>query len=431
MKITSPVASRPSSSTASRAPGTDFPLSYRGPPWARCGSPAPGDPPRAADRRLLADLARQAGLAAHAVRLTADLERARARLVLAREEERRRLRRDLHDGLGPLLGGLTLKLGAVRRAAPGSARGGRPAHRPHRADAGRGRGHPPAGRRPAAAGARRVGPGRRAAAGRDALRRPRPGRSGARGSPSRRRRPLPPLPAAVEVAAYRIAPEALTNVVRHAQAQQCQISLVFDPGGGGSLSGDPRRRARPAAGTPRRRRPPSMRERAVELGGACAIGPGRRADAGPRPPALPAAGRRARRPRAADSRKVSDGADPVPAHRRRPPVLPRRAARCCSRRPPRTRWSARRRPGTRPSRWRRRSQPGRDPDGPADARPERHRGDPAASSRTSPHVGVLVLTMYEDDDSVFAAMRAGARGYLLKGADAGGDPAGHPRGRPR
>jgi DNA-binding NarL/FixJ family response regulator len=37
--------------------------------------------------------------------------------------------------------------------------------------------------------------------------------------------------------------------------------------------------------------------------------------------------------------------------------------------------------------------------------------------RTSPHVGVLVLTMYEDDESVFAAMRAGARGYLLKGAD--------------
>jgi DNA-binding NarL/FixJ family response regulator len=35
----------------------------------------------------------------------------------------------------------------------------------------------------------------------------------------------------------------------------------------------------------------------------------------------------------------------------------------------------------------------------------------------SPHVGVLVVTMYEDDDSVFAAMRAGARGYLLKGAD--------------
>lgn len=36
---------------------------------------------------------------------------------------------------------------------------------------------------------------------------------------------------------------------------------------------------------------------------------------------------------------------------------------------------------------------------------------------TSPSVGVLVLTMYEDDDSIFAAMRAGARGYLLKGVD--------------
>lgn len=35
---------------------------------------------------------------------------------------------------------------------------------------------------------------------------------------------------------------------------------------------------------------------------------------------------------------------------------------------------------------------------------------------TSPHIGILMLTMVEDDDSVFAAMRAGARGYLLKGA---------------
>jgi DNA-binding NarL/FixJ family response regulator len=36
---------------------------------------------------------------------------------------------------------------------------------------------------------------------------------------------------------------------------------------------------------------------------------------------------------------------------------------------------------------------------------------------TSPHISILIVTMYEDDDSVFAAMRAGARGYLLKGAD--------------
>jgi DNA-binding NarL/FixJ family response regulator len=36
---------------------------------------------------------------------------------------------------------------------------------------------------------------------------------------------------------------------------------------------------------------------------------------------------------------------------------------------------------------------------------------------TSPHIGIIVVTMFEDDDSVFAAMRAGARGYILKGAD--------------
>lgn len=37
--------------------------------------------------------------------------------------------------------------------------------------------------------------------------------------------------------------------------------------------------------------------------------------------------------------------------------------------------------------------------------------------RTSPHIGVVMLTMFEDDESVFEAMRAGARGYILKGAD--------------
>src|SRR5258707_9213207 len=37
--------------------------------------------------------------------------------------------------------------------------------------------------------------------------------------------------------------------------------------------------------------------------------------------------------------------------------------------------------------------------------------------QASPHIGVLILTMFQDDDSVFAAMRAGARGYVLKGAN--------------
>jgi len=73
-----------------------------------------------ADRRLLDDLARQAGLAAYNVSLaaelmslTSDLQRSRERLVTIREEERRRLSRDLHDGLGPVLAGLHLNVNAL------------------------------------------------------------------------------------------------------------------------------------------------------------------------------------------------------------------------------------------------------------------------------------------------------------------------------
>ncbi|WP_220196860.1 histidine kinase [Ktedonospora formicarum] len=64
-----------------------------------------------ADVRLLDDLAHQIGIAIHTVRLTHDLQRSRGHLVTAREEERRRLRRDLHDGLGPLLSAVMLKVG--------------------------------------------------------------------------------------------------------------------------------------------------------------------------------------------------------------------------------------------------------------------------------------------------------------------------------
>jgi signal transduction histidine kinase len=75
---------------------------------------APGETFSPADRRLMDDLARQAGIAVHAVQLTIDLQQARERLVEAREEERRRLRRDLHDGLGSQLAALNLQAGALR-----------------------------------------------------------------------------------------------------------------------------------------------------------------------------------------------------------------------------------------------------------------------------------------------------------------------------
>src|SRR5262245_26345798 len=74
----------------------------------------PGRQLTAPDERLLNDLAQHAGPAVHAVRLNADLQLSRERLVTTREEERRRLRRDLHDGLGPALAGMALKLDAAR-----------------------------------------------------------------------------------------------------------------------------------------------------------------------------------------------------------------------------------------------------------------------------------------------------------------------------
>lgn len=82
---------------------------------------APGEPLTPTDLHLLSALARQAGVAVQAARLTTDLERltvdlqhSRERLVTTREEERRRLRRDLHDGLGPTLGALLLQVGSAR-----------------------------------------------------------------------------------------------------------------------------------------------------------------------------------------------------------------------------------------------------------------------------------------------------------------------------
>ena len=79
---------------------------------------SPGEGFSDADRSLLEDLARQAEVAVHAVRLTSDLQHSRERLVATREEERRRLRRDLHDGLGAQLAGLNVQAGALRRLIP-------------------------------------------------------------------------------------------------------------------------------------------------------------------------------------------------------------------------------------------------------------------------------------------------------------------------
>jgi signal transduction histidine kinase len=214
----------------------------------------------------LEDLARQAGVAAHAVRLTADLQRSRERLVTSREEERRRLRRDLHDGLGAQLAGLNVQAGVLRRLIP---------HDPEAAD----------GlvvelreeMRAAIGDIRRLVYDLRPPALDDlglsgALERLAE-RYGAEGDGLRVRietpEQLPPLPAAVEVAVYRVAQEALTNVVRHAGAGECIVRLatangwlkmeITDNGIGIAEEHDP------GVGLL------SMRERAAELGGSCEI----------------------------------------------------------------------------------------------------------------------------------------------------------------
>lgn len=229
--------------------------------WLAVAPRAPDEPFSAADRSLLADLARQAGAAAHSVRLTRDLQRYRQQLVSAREEERRRLRRDLHDGVGPTLAGALLKLEAARGSDPAAmdallaeleSETRRTIDDVRRLAYGL---RPPVLDQVGLAGALRQDAERLSAAGPritvEAL------------------GLLPDLPAAVEVAAYRIGCEAMTNVVHHASAAHASLTLeatpdalvvrITDDGRGMALV----RHA--GVGLT------SMRERAEELGGEFAI----------------------------------------------------------------------------------------------------------------------------------------------------------------
>jgi signal transduction histidine kinase len=179
-----------------------------------------------AERRLLENVARQAGTAVHAAQLTHDLQRSRERLVTAREEERRRIRRDLHDGLGPQLATLSLKVDAARNYL---------VHDPTTAadlltelkseiqsaisdirrlvhDL-----RPPTLDQLGLVSALREYIVRHNGSGRLHISLTAPD-------------DLPPLPAAVEVAVYRIALEAITNSLRHAQAHTCQLCLHINDG---------------------------------------------------------------------------------------------------------------------------------------------------------------------------------------------------------
>ncbi len=227
---------------------------------------SPGESFSPSDKRLLEDLSRQAGVTAHAVRLTADLQRSREQLVSAREEERRRLRRDLHDGLGPRLAAQTLKAGSARSLYPRDPAAADALLSELEADTEAALSEvrrlvhdlrPPALDELGLVGAIREATARYAT---DAF-----------GISVEAPAELPPLPAAVEVAAYRIAQEAVTNVVRHAKATSCLVRFSSEDGVLELEVSDD------GIGLPEGRRAGvglhSMRERAEELGGECKIEP--------------------------------------------------------------------------------------------------------------------------------------------------------------
>jgi signal transduction histidine kinase len=225
---------------------------------------------RDADRVLLADLTAQLGAVVHADGLLESVRAAQERLVLAREEERRRLRRDLHDGLGPTLAAIGLKVDLARERAGEQARERAGADVEElgglldeiRADV-----------RSVISDVRRLARelrpptldtlGLAGAIGQQAA-----ALGGGPSGPSivvEIEERLPALPAAVEVIAYRIATEALTNVVRHAEARSCTVRLSIDRDGLVVEIEDDGRGIDPTAPSGVGRR--SIDERAAEVGG--------------------------------------------------------------------------------------------------------------------------------------------------------------------
>jgi len=218
------------------------------------------------DQATLREVAGYAAVVVHALRLTGDLERSRERIVVAREEERRRLRRDVHDGLGPALAAIALQLEMVGDLAGGQA-----------TPAGRLAGTLRQHLRTAIADVRRIVDDLRPAILDDlglaeALRTRANQFSVASGlCVSVDIGPIPPLSAAAEIAILRIAGEALANVSRHARAGQCQITLGTT-GALAELTISDDGTGPPAAGTPGRGVGlGSMRDRATELGGSFTI----------------------------------------------------------------------------------------------------------------------------------------------------------------
>lgn len=248
---------------------TEFPLRHRGDVVGRLTvTPRPGE--RALDEQdaeLVAALADSAAPAVAALRLTDSLQDARERLVIAREEERRRVRRDLHDGVGAALAGLRLQLDSARdlvadplaaKLLDAAADGLTEAVRDVR--------QVTDDLRPPTLDDLGLAASLEALAAR--VRTPSLAVDAVVG-------PLPALPAAVDVACYRIAAEALTNAARHAAAARVELAVRADDGGL-HLTVTDDGTGLPATSSGQGIGLLSMRQRAEEIGGHCTV------DSGPR-----------------------------------------------------------------------------------------------------------------------------------------------------
>jgi len=218
-----------------------------------------------ADMKLINLIAQQAGFAAYTVRLNNDLQISRERLVTAQEEERRRLRRDLHDGVGPTLASLSQRLDTAADLVTSDPGVSVEMLNELKVQV-----------KNTVAEIRRLVYELRPPALDEfglvsAIREHVAQYTGPNGTQITFdvTEPMPPLPAAAEVAAYRIVLEAFTNIINHAQASACHIKVrakkdsllleITDNGQG--MNKD----ARVGVGLT------SMRERAAELGGDCVI----------------------------------------------------------------------------------------------------------------------------------------------------------------
>jgi signal transduction histidine kinase len=221
------------------------------------------DPLDPVDLVLIGSLAEQVVAAVQAVRLHEDLVRSRAEVVALREDERRRLRRDLHDGLGPALAAIGLKAALARRDVPVDSTA---------------RGLLDEIQSEVSAGVADI---RRLV---EALRPPALDELGLVGAVRSRAAVMAgemsievsgsvggaPLPAAVETAAFRIAVEAMTNAVRHSGGRLCTVVIAVSDKGIQLAVRDDGGGVGPAHTVGLGLR--SMSERAAEVGGVCSVG---------------------------------------------------------------------------------------------------------------------------------------------------------------